>query len=62
MQRYIVRIIFMVPLYALMSFLSLLMEQYSVYFSSIRDWCAALLLTLAACHCGQKASRVCRQT
>ena len=37
-QRYIVRIIFMVPLYALMSFLSLLMEQHSVYFSSIRDW------------------------
>ena len=38
LQRYIVRIIFLVPLYALMSFLSLLMEPHSVYFSSIRDW------------------------
>jgi hypothetical protein len=38
LQRYIVRIIFMVPLYALMSFLSLLMEENSVYFGSIRDW------------------------
>lgn len=37
-QRYIVRIVFMVPLYSLMSFLSLLMPQHSVYFSSIRDW------------------------
>lgn len=37
-QRYIVRIIFMVPLYALMSFFSLVFEAQSVYFGSIRDW------------------------
>ncbi len=39
-QRFIVRIIFMVPLYSLLSFLSLLMEQNSVYFDTFRDWCA----------------------
>ena len=32
------RIIFMVPLYALMSFFSLVFEGQSVYFGSIRDW------------------------
>ncbi len=37
-QRYIVRIIFMVPLYASMSFLSLLMPHNSIYFDSVRDW------------------------
>ena len=37
-QRYIVRIIFLVPLYALMSFFSLVFEAQSVYFGSIRDW------------------------
>ena len=30
----------MVPLYSLLSFLSLLMEQNSVYFDTFRDWCA----------------------
>ncbi|XP_021281534.1 transmembrane protein 184A [Herrania umbratica] len=36
-QRYIVRIIFMVPVYALMSFLSLVLPQSSIYFNSIRE-------------------------
>lgn len=36
-QRYIVRIIFMVPVYALMSFLSLVMNKSAIYFNSIRE-------------------------
>lgn len=36
-QRYTVRIIFMVPVYAMMSFLSLVLREKSIYFSSIRD-------------------------
>ncbi|KAJ4845085.1 hypothetical protein Tsubulata_036109 [Turnera subulata] len=36
-QRYIVRIIFMVPVYAMMSFLSLVLPQSSIYFNSIRE-------------------------
>ncbi|KAL7235548.1 hypothetical protein ACSBR1_018945 [Camellia fascicularis] len=36
-QRYIVRIIFMVPVYALMSFLSLVLNERSIYFNSIRE-------------------------
>ncbi|MFQ6661011.1 hypothetical protein Gotur_029317 [Gossypium turneri] len=36
-QRYIVRIIFMVPIYALMSFLSLVLPRSSIYFNSIRE-------------------------
>ncbi|KAK7269505.1 hypothetical protein RIF29_22236 [Crotalaria pallida] len=36
-QRYIVRIIFMVPVYALMSFLSLSLPESSIYFNSIRE-------------------------
>ena len=32
------RIIFMVPVYGVMSFLSLTLPQQSVYFDSIRDW------------------------
>ncbi|KAG5055990.1 hypothetical protein JHK85_008500 [Glycine max] len=36
-QRYIVRIIFMVPVYALMSFLSLVIPDSSIYFNSIRE-------------------------
>ncbi|GLT74070.1 hypothetical protein SLA2020_458910 [Shorea laevis] len=36
-QRYIVRIIFMVPVYALMSFLSLVLPKSSIYFNSIRE-------------------------
>ncbi|KAL7205586.1 hypothetical protein ACSBR2_018511 [Camellia fascicularis] len=36
-QRYIVRIIFMVPVYGLMSFLSLVLNESSIYFNSIRE-------------------------
>ncbi|KAL2345559.1 hypothetical protein Fmac_006844 [Flemingia macrophylla] len=36
-QRFIVRIIFMVPVYALMSFLSLVLPESSIYFNSIRE-------------------------
>ncbi|BBN02809.1 organic solute transporter subunit alpha [Marchantia polymorpha subsp. ruderalis] len=36
-QRYTVRIVFMVPVYAAMSFLSLLMPDKSIYFDSFRD-------------------------
>ncbi|CAN0897464.1 Flap endonuclease 1 [Linum grandiflorum] len=36
-QRFIVRIVFMVPVYALMSFLSLILPQSSIYFNSIRE-------------------------
>ncbi|CAM8897233.1 unnamed protein product [Rhodiola kirilowii] len=36
-QRYTVRIIFMVPVYALMSFLSLILPGSSIYFNSIRE-------------------------
>ncbi|KZV43695.1 transmembrane protein 184A-like [Dorcoceras hygrometricum] len=36
-QRYIVRIIFMVPVYALMSFLSLVFNESAIYFNSIRE-------------------------
>ncbi|XP_044480865.1 transmembrane protein 184A-like isoform X2 [Mangifera indica] len=36
-QRYIVRIIFMVPVYALMSFLALVLPDSAIYFNSIRE-------------------------
>lgn len=36
-QRFIVRIIFMVPVYALTSFLSLVLPETSIYFNSIRE-------------------------
>ncbi|CAI0382002.1 unnamed protein product [Linum tenue] len=36
-QRFIVRMVFMVPVYALMSFLSLILPQSSIYFNSIRE-------------------------
>ncbi|KAL8545239.1 hypothetical protein ACS0TY_005431 [Phlomoides rotata] len=36
-QRYIVRIIFMVPVYALMSFLSLVLNKSAIFFNSIRE-------------------------
>ncbi|EEF50053.1 transmembrane protein 184A [Ricinus communis] len=36
-QRYIVRIIFMVPVYASMSFLSLVLPASAIYFNSIRE-------------------------
>ncbi|KAL8152091.1 hypothetical protein V2J09_021899 [Rumex salicifolius] len=36
-QRYIVRIIFMVPVYALMSFMSLISPRNAIYFDSLRE-------------------------
>ncbi|VFQ60650.1 unnamed protein product [Cuscuta campestris] len=36
-QRYIVRIIFMVPVYALTSFLSLVLNRSAIYFNSLRE-------------------------
>ncbi|KAK6912413.1 Organic solute transporter subunit alpha/Transmembrane protein 184 [Dillenia turbinata] len=36
-QRFIVRIIFMVPVYALMSFLALILPDSAIYFNSIRE-------------------------
>uniref|UniRef100_A0A7N0ZTV6 Uncharacterized protein n=1 Tax=Kalanchoe fedtschenkoi TaxID=63787 RepID=A0A7N0ZTV6_KALFE len=36
-QRYIVRIVFMVPVYALTSFLSLVFPDSSIYFNSVRE-------------------------
>ncbi|XP_047339030.1 transmembrane protein 184B-like [Impatiens glandulifera] len=36
-QRYIVRIVFMVPVYALTSFLSLVFNKSAIYFNSIRE-------------------------
>ena len=37
-QRYIVRIIFMVPVYAACSLASLLAEDAAIYITTIRDW------------------------
>lgn len=39
-QRYIIRIVVMVPIYAMLSFLSLVFRKASIYFDTIRDWCA----------------------
>lgn len=38
-QRYIVRIIFMVPVYCICSFASLMAEDAAIYIITIRDWC-----------------------
>eukprot|EP00210_Caulerpa_lentillifera_P007089 g6782.t1 len=43
-QRYIVRIIFMVPVYSLASFLSLLFHSQHIYFDTIRDLYEAWIL------------------
>jgi hypothetical protein len=37
-QRYIIRLIFMVPIYAIGSYLSLLWRSGAIYFDTIRDW------------------------
>jgi hypothetical protein len=37
-QKYIVRIILMVPIYTIDSYLSLLFKEYSLYFNVARDW------------------------
>ncbi len=39
-QRFIVRIIFMVPVYAVSSFLSLIFPHDAIYFDTVRIWCA----------------------
>lgn len=39
-QRYIVRIIFMIPVYSIASFPSLLAPENSIYWVTVRDWCA----------------------
>ena len=38
-QRYIVRIIFLIPVYAACSFASLLAADAAIYITTIRDWC-----------------------
>ena len=40
MQRYIVRIIFMVPMYSICSFPSLIHPNQAIYWNTVRDWCA----------------------
>ena len=39
-QRFIVRIIFMVPVYAVSSFCSLIFPHGAIYFDTVRIWCA----------------------
>ena len=48
-QRYILRIIFMVPVYAACSFASLLAENAAIYITTIRDWCVLLDGLLLLC-------------
>ncbi|EAL65189.1 transmembrane protein 184A [Dictyostelium discoideum AX4] len=43
-QRYIVRIVFMIPIYAIYSLLSLLLHNYQVYFALLRDCYEAYVL------------------
>ena len=40
-QRYIVRIIFMVPMYSICSFPSLIHPNQAIYWNTVRDWCVA---------------------
>ena len=37
-QRYIIRLIFMVPVYALGSWFSLKYRDSAIYFDTVRDW------------------------
>lgn len=37
-QRYIVRIIFMVPMYSICSFPSLIHPNQAIYWNTVRDW------------------------
>ncbi|CAN7941867.1 unnamed protein product [Ixodes pacificus] len=50
-QRWIVRILFIVPIYAFDSWLSLLFfrENYYIYFNSVRDWYEALFIVYSIC-------------
>jgi hypothetical protein len=46
-QRYIVRIIFMVPMYSICSFPSLIHPNQAIYWNTVRDWyaqCSAFLV------------------
>lgn len=43
-QSYIVRILLMVPVYSIASFLSLLFSQHIIYFNLVRDWYEAFVL------------------
>lgn len=38
LQRYIIRVIFMVPVYAIGSFCSLQWRHGAIYFDTLRDW------------------------
>ncbi|DBA98206.1 hypothetical protein WJX77_005615 [Trebouxia sp. C0004] len=55
-QRYIVRIIFLVPVYSVASWLSLLMSEKSVYFDTVRDcyeaWVIYNFLSLCLAYVG----------
>eukprot|EP00884_Botryococcus_braunii_P002753 jgi/Botrbrau1/12479/Bobra.0169s0026.1 len=59
-QRYIVRIIFMVPVYSVMSFFSLLFVNASVYFDTVRDcyeaWIIYNFLSLCLTYVGGPGS------
>lgn len=60
-QRHIVRILFIVPIYAFDSWLSLLFftnDQYYVYFDTIRDCYEGKALLLGLLWTGQISSRV----
>jgi hypothetical protein len=51
LQRYLVRIIFMLPVYAVDSYLSLLFKEYSLYFDCARDVYEAWVLVCLPCSC-----------
>ncbi len=38
LQRYIVRILFMVPMYSICSFPSLIHPDQAIYWNTVRDW------------------------
>ncbi|KAJ0567760.1 putative organic solute transporter subunit alpha/Transmembrane protein [Helianthus annuus] len=61
-QRFIVRIIFMVPVYALTSFLSLVFNESSIYFNSFREIYEAWVIYnfLSLCLGMGRWSRCCR--
>jgi len=44
LQRQVIRIIFMLPIYAFMSALSLSFEEYALYFAMLRDVYEALVI------------------
>lgn len=48
LQRYIVRIIFMIPVYSLASFPSLLAPDNAIYWLTVRDWWVGLGAMVAA--------------